>query len=184
MRKQSKLVKRILGLLTAMIMMLAMSMQVFAAGSSPVTAKVTFDASAYEGTGVLLDHEATTLPANGTEFKTLFEIPTGATHQYENQITVMDMTIQAADNAGVIDTLGYSSDIYSRPNGCYMTEFFTLGTQETGSHYDPNPGQSYWEGWSWALYVNGQKTDLYASNILVQPNDNIEWVYEWGREVW
>ena len=183
-----KLTKKLMALVLSLVIVLSFSVSAFAATVVPKTASVTFDASDYDADlGVLLNGASTILPPTGTEFTTLFTVPAGAVHQYQDQITVMDMTYKAAENAGVLETLLYAWDTSgydNKPHGCYMTDFFELGTQTLAYHESSVAGQSYWTGWSWVLYVNNQKPEYYASNILVNDNDNIEWKYELVTEWW
>ncbi len=175
--------KRLLSLVLAVVMVLSMSMSVFAAEvtTDKVTAHVVLDAGSYEDLGVL-NQEDITLSA--TDFKTLFTVPSGATHNYQNKITVMDMTVQAATQWGIKDTLVINWDTYNVPNGCYMSEIFGLGTKEVSSHYSSVEGESYWTGYNWVLRVNGQKATLYGSNIQVSDGDTITWSYELTTEKW
>lgn len=178
-----KIQKRLLSLVLAVVMVLSMSMSVFAADTTTgkVTAHVVLDAGGYEGLGVLNEDNIT---ISTTDFKTLFEIPEGAEHQYKNKVTVMDMTVQAATDWGIKDSMVIDWDTHNKPNGCYMSEIFELGTQEVSSHYSSEAGKSYWTGYNWVLRVNGKKTDLYGSNILVSDGDNITWSYELTTEKW
>lgn len=119
-------------------------------------------------------------------FTTLFPVASGAVHQYQDVPTVMDALCQYFLDQGIAieDGMEIGWDTYSVPNGAYINTFLGTGTVETDSYYSPVPGESYWKGYSWGLYVNGQKTAFYASNLILQEGDVIDIIYEYTEEHW
>ncbi len=141
-----------------------------------VTTSVSFE---YLGSEIAVEDD---ISFNTAGFSTLFDVPSGAVHQYAGQPTVMDAVVQALTNLGVEEYSPVLWDTYSNPDGAYISSIFGEDTAETESYYSETPGQSYWKGYSWILYVNGQREDknqdpvdpgdlieapLYASNLLL-----------------
>lgn len=135
-------------------------------------------------TSIYNDVESVVLDKQG--FTTLFPVDPGAVYQYQDIPTVMDALCEYLLDKNILVEEGMEIgwDTYSTPNGAYIITFLGIGTVEVDSHYSSVPGESYWKGNSWALYVNGQKTVLYASNLTLQEGDVIEFVYEYTEEHW
>lgn len=119
-------------------------------------------------------------------FTTLFPVDPSAVHQYQDVPTVMDALYKYLLVTGkpLATNIQIGWDTYSITNGAYISTFLTTGTEEIDSHYSSVPGESYWKGNSWGLYVNGQKTVFYASNLMLQEGDVIELIYEYTEEHW
>ena len=112
-------------------------------------------------------------------FSTEFTVPSGATHELAGYPTVMDAIYNAYEQYDSSMT-GFSMgwDTYSDPNGAYVSTLFGDGTITTAS------GSNYWGGYSWAIYLNGDLIDLYASNVQIEDDDEIEIKYEYSYLSW
>lgn len=119
-------------------------------------------------------------------FKTLFPVAIGAVHQYQDIPTVMDALCQYLLDQGIPleEGIDMGWDTANEPNGVYISRFIDEKTETVDTYYSSVKGQSYWKGYSWGLYVNGKKTELYASNIPLKENDLIEFKYEYTEEYW
>ncbi|MFZ7103942.1 MAG: hypothetical protein ACOWWO_14990 [Peptococcaceae bacterium] len=162
--------------LVLMALMLTVLM-VAPAFAQTISADVTFTYFEYE-----LSSENISVDADG--FTTLFDVPTGATHQYLNQPTVMDAVVQSLTNLGVEEYSPVYWDTVSVPNGAYISSIFLEDTEEIDSYYSSNPGESYWKGNTWILYVDGEEAELYASNILLSDVNDITFSYEYQEVYW
>jgi hypothetical protein len=163
---KTALKKPIALLLTVLMLMAFTAAPAFAVEiPATVTTSVTFE---YLGDGIATEN----ISFDTEDFTTLFNVPTGAVHQYAGQPTVMDAVVQALTNLGVEEYSPVLWDTYSQPNGAYISSIFGEDTVETDSYYTSVPGQSYWKGYSWILYVNGQRED--KNNDPVDPGDLIE----------
>ena len=119
-------------------------------------------------------------------FKTLFPVEDGAVHQYQDIPTVMDALYQYLLDQGIPleEGIKIGWDIVSKVNGAYINEFIGTETNVVDAYYSSVKGQSYWKGYSWGLYVNGMKTELYASNLILNEGDIIDLIYEYTEEYW
>jgi hypothetical protein len=152
-----------------MALMLTMFMAV-PAFAQTVSADVTFTHFEYE-----LSSENISLDTNG--FTTLFNVPAGAIHQYLNQPTAMDAIVQSLTNLGVEMYSPVYWDTISVPNGAYISSIFLEDTVEIDSYYSSIPGQSYWKGNTWVLYLDSEESEWYASNVLLEDVDEILFAY-------
>ncbi|AOY75872.1 hypothetical protein [Clostridium formicaceticum] len=162
--------------LTLMVLMLTVFMAV-PAFAQTVSATVTFNHFEDE-----ISSESISFDTNG--FITLFDVPAGATHQYLNQPTVMDAVIQSLTNLGVEEDSPVYWDTSRNPNGAYISSIFGEDTETIDYFYSSIPGASYWKGNTWVLYIDGEEAAFYASNILLNEVDNIEFSYEYVETYW
>lgn len=163
----------------ALVLMVLMftAFMVLPAFAQTVSANVTFNHLGEEISSENISFDA-------DSFITLFDVPAGATHQYLNQPTVMDAIVQSLRNLGVEEYSPVYWDTLRNPNGAYISSIFGEDTQEIDSFYSSIPGQSYWKGNTWVLYVNGQQAELYASNIPLNGVNNIVFSYEYVETYW
>lgn len=185
--------------------------------SAPIETTVTIlsEDPDYPSDPAILLGTATVGISDPDDFTTLFDVAPGATHQYDGKATVLDAMIMAceSDDIGVpIDPSDIGWDTWESPNGAYITKYFNQPTVTTDAYYSNTPGESYWEGYSWVIRINGQElqrdTDgvtlvsanpdtlvtapYYASNQLLnnpvaggyQQVTAIEFSYEFSRTTW
>lgn len=175
-----RLSRRLVALLMAMVMVLAMGVTAFAQetdGTKQVNIIYMIDDSSEKvDADTNLVSETVTIADNGT---------------------VKDAMDAAAEVSGKDIQWGFDS--YSDPNGYYMTSFDGIGSEYIDSKYSDEPGQSWYRSNDWIIYqVDNGKTpnitedtygnpdalSLYASNVQADSAKTIYVVYQRTFSQW
>ncbi|AWW26881.1 hypothetical protein [Acetobacterium sp. KB-1] len=176
--QKNKLMMLVLATLLTLAMVVLPGMNVVKA-ATPVTVKVSFCEdgvpidSSLEDMSVTVDDTAAVLA------------PLPANYPNSGTPTAFDATISAyydAMGSQSLDGMTYGYD--SVGTGYYVNEFFYTPMSEVESYYSGTPGQSYWHGYSWVLYINGSESNLYASNVVLDDDDTIVWDYKYVETTW
>lgn len=176
--QKNKLMMLVLATLLTLAMVVLPGMNVVKA-ATPVTVKVSFCEdgvpidSSLEDMSVTVDDTAAVLA------------PLPANYPNSGTPTAFDATISAyydAMGSQSLDGMSYGYD--SAGAGYYVNSFFYTEGYTTDYNYSSIPGQSYWHGYSWVLYINGSESSVYASNLVLNDNDEIVWDLKYVETTW
>lgn len=187
-----KVSKKIVALLTAVIMLVTMAMPAMAATNTtdvdPVNVIIKWDGETIYNENIPLSYIQGLIPEGQSHIYTVQE---GVTNQ-GNGLTVADalLAMEAYIGSGITedvvtygwDYLDYVTGEIKDDAGLYFNTYEGMGTVGDYYYYGQNDaGESlyYWKGSSWSLYVNDttKLADKYASSYLLSDTTTIVFDY-------